>query len=157
MGLTQYQTSKNSRWYMGKTVLKLQRKKKNRINFCAVRITWIALLVSYSQAQAHSSSDTVQFDRRRKQRVASNLNGRCDWKHKQIECLSDSHIRRMHIHTLTEHISRRPDPTAAAMCLASVTTPFYSQGISQTVPSRSVWVVHVEEVLFLPSYWYGNS
>lgn len=62
------------------------------------------------------------------------------------------HIYTICTYTYTQRVSLRPDPTAAAMCIAILTTPFYSRGISQTVPIRSVWVVHVEEVLFLRSY-----
>lgn len=60
------------------------------------------------------------------------------------------HTYSMCMFTQPEHVSPRLDPAAAAMCMPSVTAPFYSQGISQTVPIRSVWAVHVEEVLFLP-------
>lgn len=85
---------------------------------------WVVPSETYSQTQAHSSSDTEQFDSLRKKESGLRLNGRCDWEHEQIQCLSDSHLYHMHIHTHTQRVSLRPDPTAAAMCISHHTILF---------------------------------
>lgn len=144
------QTSKTSRCYTGKTALKLEQRKIRIVSlFCCEDYTSCTVRELQPdwdpQLLWHNLTDWGEA-------AASELNGSCVCEQELIERTVNSCAQ-----THTEHGSPRPEPTAAAMCMPSATAPFYSQGISQTVPIRSVWVVHVEEVLFLPSYWYGNS